>query len=211
MHNRNDRVIRAIVAAGSLLAVVVVGLNLVDEYRHQRDEQSALADLEARLVNAQSRDARLKLIEGTLQEERDRLVSQSTTPSQIQQVRDQVLQIVQQTSVKLRSLDVGEGQSRPWAHSGDDPSRTQLPEFDNESDFELHSHVLTLTADAPLANIMAFMDEFNGRGWLMNVNALEMKHMTDDDRIALNLEWTLYGLMEAAVDPTDDLDDQILD
>ena len=67
MNNPNNRATRAIVASGSLLAIIFMGVPWVDEYLELRRGAAELGELEIKLVEAQQRreqeEARLKELE----------------------------------------------------------------------------------------------------------------------------------------------------
>ncbi|WP_233215677.1 hypothetical protein [Rhodopirellula bahusiensis] len=205
MNKPNDRLIRVIVAAGSFLVLIVIGKPLVDEYNELRAGHRELSKLEEEFDTLQSRDVRLRRIETTLKEEREKLLERSTTPDKIQQVRDTVIGIVRQSSATLRSLEIEDGQRRRWAIDNDDPHSRRLPEMDMESDFELHSHSLTLVADGTLDAIMEVTEKINGQKWLMTVETLGLEPAgTNGKWIGLELRITLYGL-QRSVREKDDL------
>jgi hypothetical protein len=204
MNKPNDRLIRGIVAAGSFLALIVIGKPLVDEYTELRASQRELSKLEEEFDTLQSRDARLQRIETTLEKERQQLLDRSTTPDKIQQVRDTVISIVRQSNATLRSLEIEDGQRRRWALQGDDPHNRRLPEMDMESDFELHSHSLTLVADGSLDAVMEVTESINRQRWLMTVESLGLEPADSNKKwIGLELRITLYGLQRAVIEEDD--------
>ncbi|MFG0267891.1 MAG: hypothetical protein ACF8AM_22470 [Rhodopirellula sp. JB055] len=201
MNKPNDRLIRGIVAAGSFVALIVIGKPLVDEYRELREGQRELSKLEEEFDTQRSRDVRLQRIETTLEEERQQLQERSTTPDKIQQVRDTVISIVRQSNATLRSLEIEDGQRRRWAIQGDDPHNRRLPEMDMESDFELHSHSLTLVADGSLDAVMEVTESINRQRWLMTVESLGLEPTDSNNKwIGLELRITLYGLQRTVLD-----------
>lgn len=201
----NDRLIRLTVAGVSLLVAVVLGSRLADEYFRLREDRFEVAVLEAELDASQSRDERLRRIETKLQEDHVRLVSRSTTPQQIQSVRDEVLRIVHDSGAKLRGLDVADGETRPWGSQGDDPRNRQPPDPNNESEFELHTHTLMLVADGTLPAILDICQRVRDHHWLMTIDSLKIKPLgMDGSSVALELEWSLYGLQRSAGSPHDE-------
>ncbi|WP_047813102.1 hypothetical protein [Rhodopirellula islandica] len=204
MNKPNDRLIRGIVAAGSFLALIVIGKPLVDEYRELRAGQRELSKLEEEFDTLQSRDVRLQRIETTLADERQQLLERSTTPDRIQQVRDTVIGIVRQGNATLRSLEIDDGQRRRWASRGDNPHNRRLPEMDMESDFELHSHSLTLVADGSLDAVMEVTEKINRQRWLMTVESLALEPAGSNDKwIGLELRISLYGLQRSVLEEDD--------
>lgn len=205
MNKPNDRLTRVIVAAGSFLVLIVIGKPLVDEYSELRAGHRELSKLEEEFDMLRSRDVRLQRIETTLKDERKQLLERSTTPDKIQQVRDTVIGIVRQSSATLRSLEIEDGQRRRWAFQNDDPHSRRLPEMDEESDFELHSHSLTLVADGTLDAIMEVMKKIKNQQWLMTVETLGLEPAGSSEKwIGLELRITLYGL-QRSVREDDDL------
>ncbi|MCC9641097.1 hypothetical protein LOC71_02345 [Rhodopirellula sp. JC740] len=198
MNKPNDRLIRVIVAAGSFVLLIVIGKPLVDDYRELRAGHRELSELETEFDTLKSRDVRLQRVEATLSQQQTELLSRSTTPEKIQQVRDTIIGIVRQSGATLRSLEIEDGQRRRWAMDNDDPKSRRLPEMDMESDFELHTHSLTLVADGTLDAILEVTGKIHQQQWLMTVETLGMEPSGSNAKwIELELRISLYGLQRS--------------
>ncbi|MCC9655154.1 hypothetical protein [Rhodopirellula halodulae] len=198
MNKPNDRLIRVIVAAGSFVLLIVIGKPLVDDYRELRAGHRELSELETEFDTLKSRDVRLQRVEATLSQQQTELLNRSTTPEKIQQVRDTMIGIVRQSGATLRSLEIEDGQRRRWAMDNDDPKSRRLPEMDMESDFELHTHSLTLVADGTLDAILEVTGKIHQQQWLMTVETLGMEPSGSNAKwIELELRISLYGLQRS--------------
>ena len=72
MNNRNNRATRAIVASGSLLAIIFIAIPWVDEYLRLRRDVAELNELELRFVATQRQNSQLHRIEDKLKAARKR-------------------------------------------------------------------------------------------------------------------------------------------
>jgi hypothetical protein len=200
MNKPNHRAIRAIVAAVSLLLLIVIGMPLVDEGRELRNEQLAFAELEQEFETTQSRDVRLRRIETKLHEHKIELMNQCVTPARIPQVRDEMIAMIRDCGGSLRALEIENGQTRPWAANDDDPRTRQMPDFGTESEFLLHTHSLSLSVVGSLDAVLSIIEQVNNHHWLMNIDTLSLKPLASgDSQISLEVNITLYGLMRAPV------------
>lgn len=204
MRKPNDRVIRAIVVGGSLTVLVAFGYPLVDKARRTQDANRAFVELEKEFQTTQERNQRLQRIEQTLRMQKDELTKQNVTPKEISDVRDSVISMVRRNGGRLRSLEIQDGNKRPWAEEGDQPYNRDMPEFGTESEFELHSHALSLSVVGPLDSVLGIVRSLNGHRWLMSIEAMDLKpHDTDTTDVDLELTMTLFGL-EIAPETTED-------
>ena len=147
MNNPNNRATRAIVASGSLLAIIFVAVPWVDEYLELRRGAANLGELEIQFVQAQQREKRMDRIEAKLTGELDRLLARSFDPTKTETVREGLIEIVRKSGGRLRRLEIVEGETRPWMVENDDP-RSETTELDGEeSRFVLHAQQVELQAD----------------------------------------------------------------
>ncbi len=198
MNKPNHRVTRAIVAAVSLLLLIVIGIPLVDEGIEIRNEQLAFAELEQEFETIQSRDIRLRRIESKLHDHKIELMNQCVTPARIQLVRDELITMIRDCGGSLRTLEIENGQTRPWAAKDDDPRTRQMPDFGTESEFLLHTHPLSLSVVGSLDAVLNIIEQVNNHHWLMNIDMLSLKPLAGGDSlISLEMNITLYGLMRA--------------
>ncbi|TWT93589.1 hypothetical protein [Neorhodopirellula pilleata] len=200
----NDRVIRATVAGVSLIALVVIGYPKVDEGFRLRDENRELRELEQEFTDTQQRSERLQRIENALEKQKRELIGQNVTPTKIGSVRDEVIRIVRDHAGSLRSLEIQDGQRRAWAEQDDDPRNRDIYELGAESEFELHSHALTLSVTGKFDNVLSMVESLTDHHWLMSLETMDLKPYggTGDD-VILEVNLTLYGL-ELAPEPIEE-------
>lgn len=204
MNKPNNRVTRAIVAGGSLIILVAIGYPMVDEGYRLRDENRELRELEQQYASTQKRSQRLQRIETVLEEQKRALIVQNVTPPTIGSVRDEVIRIVRDYSGSLRSLEIQDGQRRAWAEQDDDPRNRDIYELGSESEFELHSHVLTLTVTGKFDNILSIVDTLTDHNWLMSLETMDVKPEGGASAdVILEINLTLFGL-ELAPEPTEE-------
>ncbi|MCM2371724.1 hypothetical protein [Aporhodopirellula aestuarii] len=204
MNKQNDRLIRAIVACGSFLALIVFGYPLVDEGIRLRDDHRALAELERKFESSQERDARLQRIEAKLREQKQQLIQQCVTRNRIPAVRDELITMIRECGGSLRALEIEDEQKRRWGADNDDPRSRRSPDFGNESEFELHSHELSLSVVGPLDSVLKIIRVVDDHHWLLNINSLTLEPIPGGDSVlSLELNMTLFGLLHAPVSMDD--------
>lgn len=204
MRKPNDRVIRAIVAGGSLTVLVAFGYPMVDKTKRMQDANRAFVELEKEFQTTQQRNQRLQRIEQTLQIQKNNLTQQNVTPKDISRIRDSIISMVRRNGGRLRSLEIQDGNKRSWAEEGDQPHDRDMPEFGNESEFELHSHALSLSIVGPLDSILGIVRSLKNHHWLMSVETMDLKpHDKTTSDVDLELGMTLFGL-EMAPEPSEE-------
>ncbi|EMI53178.1 hypothetical protein [Rhodopirellula sallentina] len=198
MNKQNDRVIRAIVACGSFVALIVIGYPLVDEGLRLREDHRALSELEKDFEQSQSRDVRLHRIESKLQEQKLQLVKQCVTQSRIPVVRDELITMIRDCGGSLRALEIEDEQKRSWGTEDDDPRSRRSPDFGTESEFNLHSHEVSLSVVGPLEAVLEIVRVVDDHHWLLNINTLTLEPVAGGDSVlSLEMNMTLFGLMHA--------------
>ncbi|MFG0289818.1 MAG: hypothetical protein ACF8CQ_16680 [Rhodopirellula sp. JB044] len=198
MNKQNDRVIRAIVACGSFVALIVIGYPLVDEGLRLREDHRALSKLEKDFEQSQSRDVRLQRIESKLQEQKLQLVKQCVTQTRIPMVRDELITMIRDCGGSLRALDIEDEQKRSWGTEDDDPRSRRSPDFGTESEFNLHSHEVSLSVVGSLEAVLEIVRVVDDHHWLLNINALTLEPVAGGDSVlSLEMNMTLFGLMHA--------------
>jgi len=204
MNKPENRLILAIVAGVSLIIVVAIGYPLVDQGYRLRAENQELRELEHEYSTTQQRSQRLQRIETTLENQKRQLIVQNVTPGKIGAVRDEIIRIVRDHDGSLRSLEIQEGQRRAWAERGDDPHNRDIYALEAESEFELHSHPLTLTVTGKFQNVLSMVEALTDHHWLMSVETMELKPDGDSgDGVILEINLMLFGL-ELAPEPDGD-------
>ncbi|MFK8110795.1 MAG: hypothetical protein AB8B91_01255 [Rubripirellula sp.] len=218
MNNRNNRatshtrLTRAIVASGSLLAIIVIGLPWVDEYLRLRRDAVELQDLESKYVQIQSRQTQLSHVEKKLNSLLENLLVRSVDPANKETVRDTLIESVRLAGGKVRRLEIAPGEQRVWAVENDDPRKGTLPLYGEESRFVLHSHSVELQADGSLESVRRILSAVNSHGWLMTTKSLTMVPTSvRESPVSLELNLVFYGLGPNENDPEEDfarIDDQ---
>ncbi len=205
MNNRNNRATRAIVASGSLLAIILIGIPWVDEYLRLRREANEFVELEARLVANQTRDLQLTRIDSKLGSELESLSHRSTNPTEKNDIRERLVRIVRDAGGRLRRLEIGDVETRPWAIEGDDPRHDTMPFYGEESNFVLHTHTVEMQADGSLETVRQVIAEIEGQGWLMTLSGLTASPTgVVESPVTLEIQLVLYGLGEREARPEDE-------
>ncbi|WP_404304709.1 hypothetical protein [Neorhodopirellula lusitana] len=195
MNKPNHRVIQATVAGVSLLVVIVLGLPRFNEGRQLSADLQAFTKLEQEFESTQQRNRRLSRIEQKLHSQKEVLINQNVTPEQISGVRDELIAIVRKHGGSLRLLEIQDGQSRVWGDQGDDPHNRDRPEMGMESEFELHSHTVSLAVTGSLKAALAITRTLSDGYWLVSIETMVLKPRDSTSRIvSLELGLTLFGL-----------------
>ena len=206
MNNRNNRAIRAIVASGSLLAIIVIGIPLADDYFGLRREAAEFAELQSQLAQNQSRDLRFGQIQSKLAEELSALSDRSIDPTKMHWVRETLVDIVRTAGGRLRRLEIPDGDTRRWAMRQDDPRQETVPLYEEESEFVLHTHRVELQADGSLETIHKIVSDIYNQGWLMSTKVLTARPTgIQESPVTIELQLVLYGLAPSEQDQ-DELD-----
>lgn len=196
MNNRNNRATRAIVASGSLLAIIVIGIPWVDDYLRLRGDATEFEDMRSRLTQNQSRDLQFTRIEEKLSKEMNSFSPRSIDPTKKDAIRETLIQIVRETGGRLRRLDIPEGESRLWALDNDDPRRGTIPLYGEESGFVLHTHSVELKADGSLETVRQIISKIGSQGWLMSTKSLTASPTgIRESPVTLEIRLVLYGLV----------------
>jgi len=163
------------------------------------DSDHAFTQLEDEFDQTQSRDTRLQRIETKLQ-----FLQKSVTPQRIPEVRDPLITMIREGGGSLRTLEIEDGQKRRWADQDDDPRSRRLPDYGSESQFELHSHAISLLIVGPLETVLAIVDKSNDYQWLMSTDSLDLKPSAGNAAVlSLDIKMTLFGLLHAPIEHDD--------
>ncbi len=205
MNNRNNRATRAIVASGSLLAIIFIAIPWVDEYLRLRRDAAEFTELETKFVETQQRRKLLGRVEDKLSGELEALLARSTDPTTRESVRETLIDIVRQAGGRIRRLEISEGQTRRWAIENDDPRNETMPLYEEESRFVLHTHLVELQADGSLESVRQILSDVANQGWLMTTKGLTtLPTSTQESPVNLELRLVLYGLSRSENEPEDD-------
>ncbi|TWT79226.1 hypothetical protein CA13_06240 [Planctomycetes bacterium CA13] len=196
MNKPNNRAIRAIVASVSLLVIIAIGTRLVDEYLHLRQDAITLSEMGDQFTQAQQQAERLQQIESKIQAEFESATRSSIDPETIQDVRSQFITIIRNAGGRLRTLEISEGRSRPWAFELDDPRNETMPQFGEESAYDLHAHEIELRVEGSLETVTQVLRGIADQHWYMITKNLVMMP-TDGDLpiIAVEARLIVYGLV----------------
>jgi hypothetical protein len=198
MNNRNNRATRAtraIVASGSLLAIIFIGIPWVDEYLRLRRDAAELSELETQYAENQQRTKQLERIETKLTGELETLVARSVDPTKTESVREILIEIVRQAGGRIRRLEISEDETRIWAAENDDPRNDTMPLYAEESRFVLHTHLVELQADGSLESVRQILERVSSQGWLMTTKGLmTVPTSVRESPVNLELRFLLYGL-----------------
>ena len=205
MNNPNNRATRAIVASGSLLAIIFIAVPWVDEYVDLRRAAAELGELEIKFVETQQREKQMDRIEAKLTGELERLLAHSFDPSKTEAVREALIEIVRQSGGRLRRLEIAEGETRPWKIENDDP-RSETTQLDGEeSRFVLHTHQVELQVDGSLESVRQILSSVANQGWLMTTKGLTaVPTSVRESPVNLELRFVLYGLGPKEREPEED-------
>ena len=205
MNNPNNRATRAIVASGSLLAIIFVAIPWVDEYLRHRRDAAELIELEIKLVETEQQKQRLDRIEGKLTSELETRLASSIDPTKTEAVRERLIEFVRQAGGRIRRLEVAEGETRVWAIENDDPRMDTMPLYGEESRFVLHTHIVELQADGSLESVRQILSSVSNQGWLMTTKGLTMVPTSiRESPVNLELRLVLYGLGPNEREPEED-------
>lgn len=206
MNNPNKRATRAIVASGSLLAIIFLAVPWVDEYLRLRRDVAELGELEIKFAEAEQREMRLSQIETKLTSELGTLLAHSVDPTKTESVREVLIEIVRESGGRLRRLEIAEGETRPWKIKNDDArSDTTHLNIEEESRFVLHAHQVELQADGSLESVRKILSSVANQGWLMTTrNLTAVPTSVRESPVNLELRFVLYGLGLNEREPEED-------
>lgn len=205
MNNPNNRATRAIVASGSLLAIIFIAVPWVDEYLELRHVAAEFGELEIKFVEAQQREKQMDRIEAKLTGELERLLAHSFDPSKTEAVREALVEIVRQSGGRLRRLEIAEGETRPWKTENDDPRDKTTQHHGEESRFVLHTHQVDLQVDGSLESVRQILSSVANQGWLITTKGLTAAPTSvRESPVNLELRFVLYGLVPTEQEPEED-------
>ncbi len=197
MKRQSKRTTQTIVAAISLLVIVIAGVPGVDEYRDLRRSAQAVQELRADWEANQAETRKLEGITQRVTKELQVLQSQATGPEEIEAARDRLIEIVRLSGARLRQLDVNNRSQRDWASDGDHPQNVNVSRDVEPSQYRLHSQVLELRAEGDFSVVRKMMDLIASQPWMMRTNRFTLTPVTGDRRsVAIEMTLTLYGLTE---------------
>jgi hypothetical protein len=80
-----------------------------------------------------------------------------------------------------------------------------MPLYSEESEFELHTHLVELQADGSLAAIQQILSAVGNQTWLMTTRSLGLTPTTvRESPVSLDLELVVYGLTSRQLAPSEE-------
>ena len=205
------RAIQVTIGSLSLATVVAFAVPWLNEYFELQRDAAEIQELESELVLSQQRQTMLNKVEQKLASELDDLADRSVDPSNIESVREQLIEIVRASKARLRRLEISPPETRRWAIEGDDARNEAMPIYGEESQFELHSHNIELQADGSLEAVRQILKQVTQQGWLMTTKTMLVS--PSGSRVSpmnLELRTVVYGMTAAANPSDEDLDPEEL-
>ena len=201
MMHPTKRTNQTIVAAISLLVIVIAGIPWVDEYRELRQSARQANAFEADWNARQVQNKKIEEIQSKLAKSLQDLESRTTTAENVEQARDRIIEIVRLSGSRLRQLEVVKRSQRSWAMNGDSIQKTTARKDTKESRYQLHSHTLALRAEGNYAMVRTMMDRITSQTWMMKLDRFALSSgSADRQTVSMELVLTLYGLEEHAMD-----------
>ncbi|TWU56562.1 hypothetical protein Poly51_24780 [Rubripirellula tenax] len=198
----HDRVVRALVAAVSLITVVTFAIPWTNEYFDLQRDAAEMIDLETKLAQTRERQDLLERVEEQLTSDLSHFVDVNISPTNIETVRERLIQIVRSAEARIRRLEISPGDSRPWAIESDDARLEAKPIYAEDSQFALHMHTIELQADGPLKGVEKILTEVANNGWMMTTKNLSIAPTgARESPMKLEIRFVIYGLKPIAVDP----------
>ncbi|TWU49218.1 hypothetical protein [Rubripirellula reticaptiva] len=193
---------QSLMAGISFVFVIAFALPWISEYYELQRDAAELQQLETTLIDTQRRQNSLNQIEKQLASEIDIFIEQSIDDSNIETVREQLIEIVRSSKARLRRLEISPGESRAWAHEGDDARNESMPIYGENSTFVFYTHEVELQADGSLDAVRQIISDVTSHGWLMTTKTL-LTAPSGVQASPMNLEIRLivYGLRPAATNP----------
>lgn len=154
-----------------------------------------MSDLEIQFSEIQQKREKLDRIEDKLNATLVDLSNRSVVPTKTESVRETIIEIVRKSGGRLRRLEIGEAEARPWAIENDSPLNHTIPTYGEESQFTLYSHVVELQADGSLESVRQILGQATSQGWLMATKSLTMTPTAlKESPMSLELRLVLFGL-----------------
>lgn len=200
-------------AAQSLIAgicfvfVIAFALPWINEYYELQRDAAEIQQLETTLIDTQQRQMSLNKVEKKLASEIDVFVAQSVDDSNIESVREQLIEIVRSSKARLRRLEISPGESRNWASEGDDARNESVPIYGDNSTFILYTHEIELHADGSLDAVRQIIRDVTGHGWLMTTKTLlTAPSGSQASPMILEIRLIVYGLTPSEENPDSEND-----
>jgi hypothetical protein len=197
MTRRSKRTNLIIVAALSLLVIVIASIPWTDEYcalcRAAHEANQLRAQWSERAV------ANLTIEKTSDAVERDlrKFELQAVDPGNIEKVRDQLIEIVRLSGSRLRHLEVTNHSKRVWGLESDSSRNVSLSNDAEPSRYNLHSHTMEMRSEGSYEMMREMMDLIASQSWMKRLNRFTLTpSSTDRQSVSVELMLTLYGLEE---------------
>ncbi len=199
--NRNaKRTNRTIVAAISLVIVVIAVVAWVDEYRDLRQAARDASQLRRDWSSTADENRKLEQIQTKIANELSDFQKRATDPTEIETVRDELIEIVRQSGSRLRQVEITNRSQRNWALEGDDPRKPSIDRDVDTSKYRLHSYTMEFRAEGSFETIRTLMDQIANQPWMMTTNRFTLAPVSGDRQsVAIDMTLTFYGLEERQI------------
>jgi hypothetical protein len=181
-----------IVIAGTFIVGLVLILPLVDVYRADLSDKTALL---AELDSARSVAAQLETTEKLVAEKLAQLdVQEARTvdDDSLATLRGKLVDLAKETGCSIRRLSVGTGSSRPWV-AGDDPiaPTTTAKPGATPSGFMLEWRPVSVSLSGPSASLRSLLERIAASNMMLHAKSVEM-FPSNPSRQSLTLDLELW-------------------
>lgn len=200
LESRLRRWVRGALAVGLIL---VVGLPLADEYRALRTRGTTLStELTEVYEQLDGLDA-LKKKKDSLQRELTTLQSGNVTEIELARLRGEIIQLAREAECRIRKVQVGEIEARPWS-SGDDLRAAANQGDAKNQQFELASQKLTISAVGSVSGLRKMLNSIQRQPLLLQVKQVNLNPEPENPLSSvLDLEISTYQLRKRVAKPGD--------
>lgn len=196
-HRTPNRTTNVIVSAVSLVAIFAIAVPWVDEYFDLKRDTAEINDLEGEIAQVRQRQVALGRIETKLDSELTPFLQNNITPSQIEEVREALIDTVRSSKALLRQLEIVSAEPRIWM-AEDDARNDTAPLYGLDSRFVLHTHSVELQADGSLDAVKRIIDGIHRRKWLSITKTMNIVPTTTKETpVKLELRLSVFGLEPA--------------
>lgn len=163
-----------------------------------RDACSRRTLLERKLVDSH-RDASGLTQLTTKAEEREtqltELEERGIAEDGVHAFREQLVELLRTSGCRLRQIDLGDAQTRPWA-TVDDPLKSQRVIAKKEqTEFSLRTQPLSLSATGPLSGVQTFCERLKALERTLHTKSVTVRlNDVDRDELLLEVELLLFHL-----------------
>ncbi len=199
------RFIRLIVTGVSLVAGLLLGGPLVEEYLSNRERIQEVERLQAEYAQVQQQRETLSLSLQRTATQLSVLSKRSTTSENQNLVRDQLVSLVRDTGCQLRQIETMEGHRRAWGGERDDPTRESVNPGMPSTPFNLQTCRLGLTVTGSLDAVRQLIGKISDLRLIALIEQVAMQPADGAGRVVqLELRMKLFGLQLRERDAIDE-------